>query len=495
MGAEKNIAIVGAGPGGLAAAMLLSSKGYNVSVYEKSGKVGGRNASITGNGFTFDTGPTFLMMKFVLENLFAGVGRDINKYLTFVRLDPMYRLMFKDKNLFITPDTDRMKAEIEKYFPGESGGLNMFKRKEHTRFEHLYPCLESDYSSLGKLFSEKLFKALPYLSLGKSVYDELGTYFKSEELKLAFTFQAKYLGMSAWHCPALFTMLPFIEHEMGIFHVKGGLNKISDAMAKVIEENGGRIYLNTPVDKIIKHNGKAIGVKLASGENKPADAVIINADFASAMLNLFDPGELKKYNKEKIDSMRYSCSTFMMYLGLKKTYKDIAHHSIIFAKDYKKNVTEIFETKTISADISFYIQNASVSDETLAPQGKSAIYVLVPVPNMTSGIDWPFEKAAFRDLVLRTIEERTEFKDIRQNIEFEHITTPDIWQNEKDVYNGATFNLAHNIGQMLYFRPHNRFEECKNCYITGGGTHPGSGLPTIYESAVISAGLLEEDLR
>lgn len=494
MSSKKHIVVVGAGPGGLSAAMLLAAKGYRVSVYEKDDRPGGRNAPIRLNGFTFDTGPTFLMMKGILDGLFAAAGKRTEDLLECVRLEPMYRLLFADKTLMVSGDTDRMKAEIEKYFPGESGGLDIFKQKEKTRFNKLFPCLEQDYSSWPKLFSANLWKALPHLSLGNTVYEELGKYFKSEDLKLAFTFQAKYLGMSAWRCPALFTMLPFIEHDQGVFHVKGGLNQISRAMADVVEEYGGKIHFNTPVKQLVKTRNQITAAILEDGSQIQADAFIINADFAHSMSTLFQPGVLKKYTPKKLQDMTYSCSTFMLYLGLDKTYPQLPHHNIIFAKDYHQNVQEIFETKTLSRDISFYVQNACVTDPSLAPQGQSTLYVLVPVPNNTSGIDWPAEKQRFRQQVLQTIEARTELKDLRRHIVAEKIICPSDWTQNHNVYQGATFNLAHQISQMLYWRPHNRFEEANNCYIVGGGTHPGSGLPTIYESAKISAALIQEDL-
>ena len=180
----------------------------------------------------------------------------------------------------------------------------------------------------------------------------------------------------------------------------------------------------------------------------------------------------------------------MLYLGVNKEYKDIAHHSIIFAKDYKQNVDEITKSMILSEDFSFYVQNASVTDKTLAPNGKSTIYVLVPVPNNKSHIDWDKEKQPFRDRIIEALETRGGYVGLKDNIEVEKIVTPQDWTDNHAVYLGATFNLAHNVGQMLYLRPHNEFEEFGNCYLVGGGTHPGSGLPTIYESGRISAEMI-----
>jgi phytoene desaturase len=229
-------------------------------------------------------------------------------------------------------------------------------------------------------------------------------------------------------------------------------------------------------------------VVLAGGEEVRADEVIINADFAYSMANLTEQ-KLAKYTKARLDKMKYSCSTFMLYLGVDKLY-DIPHHNVFFADKYRENIEDIFHNGKLTEDMSFYIQNASITDPTLAPGGHSTIYVLVPVANRSFGIDWVVEKDKYEEKVLAAIEARTELKDLRSHIKVKKVITPDDWQDSYNVYNGATFNLAHNLGQMLYFRPRNKFECLENCYLVGGGTHPGSGLPTIYESGRISSEMI-----
>jgi phytoene desaturase len=352
------------------------------------------------------------------------------------------------------------------------------------------PCLARDYSSLQSFVSPTLMRAVPQLGLGKSVFQNLSRYFNDEKLILAFTFQSKYLGMSPWECPALFTMLPYVEHKFGIFHVQGGLNQISVAMARVIRELGGSIHLSEPIKSLTFEGDAVTGVELQDGERQGADAVVLNADFGYAMTHLVPPERLKKYRPEKLAQKEFSCSTFMMYLGLKKPVP-MAHHTIVFAKDYERNIRDIFTDKVLPQDdFSFYVQNAAATDPTLAPEGKAPLYVLAPVPNQSSGIDWRAEAPAFRRRLLRLIEERTPLRDLEADIEVERIITPADWQGRQNVHLGATFNLSHKFSQMLYWRPHNEFEEFRNCYLVGGGTHPGSGLPVIYESARISSDLI-----
>lgn len=487
----KKIIIVGAGPGGLTAGMILAKQGFQVTFYEKEKQVGGRNGKIQLKDYCFDIGPTFLMMLPVLEEVFQLAGRRAHDYLKMTKLEPMYRLSFdKDKELLASSDSEKMQKELERFSKGSSLDYLKYLKREKKKFETLMPCLKVPYSKWTDLLRWQLIRSIPYLDIHKTLMETLGDYFKDPFVRTAFTFQAKYIGMSPWKAPGLFSMISYIEHGGGVFHVEGGLHKISEAMAKVVEEHGGTINLGTPVKRVLIENNKAVGVELADGTFDKADDVILNADFAYAMTHLVPEQERKKYDNKTLKNKEYSCSTFMLYLGVKKEFPDIPHHSIVFAKDYKKNVEEIAETQILSEDFSFYVQNASVTDPTLAPKGKSTLYVLIPVPNNESHIDWESEKEKIKERLIKAMEERGGYKDLRENIEESFVITPSDWENKRHVYKGATFNLSHKLSQMLIFRPHNEFEDFKNAYLVGGGTHPGSGLPTIYESGRISAELI-----
>ncbi len=486
---KRRVVVVGAGPGGLTAAMVLAQRGFDVLVLEKEEKIGGRNAEVVLGDYRFDLGPTFLMMKFLLDELFEEGGRKLSDYLDCRAMDPMYQLVFADKQMLVRSRPADMKAEIEKAFPGEGASLDRFYEREKVRFKKLYPCLQKPYGNLTDLISPTLMAAAPHIAAGRSLYDVLSDYFVSEELRLAFTFQSKYLGMSPWDCPGLFAMIPYTEHAHGVYHVMGGLCRISDALAKAAKEEGAEIRTSSPVKRVLLEGRKACGVELASGERIPADDVVINADFGHAMTTLFGPDTLKKYTPQRVSEQEYSCSTYMMYLGVDRTY-DTEHHMIVFAEDYKKCLEDISHNKVLSDEVSLYVRNSVVTDPGVAPPGHSALYILAPVPNNTSGIDWEAHKSEFRERILDLLEQRTPYKDLRQHIQKELVVTPLDWQNKRSVHLGATFNLAHSWRQMLVFRPHNQFEEFDSCYLVGGGTHPGSGLPTIFESARISAGLI-----
>jgi phytoene desaturase len=429
------------------------------------------------------------MMKHILDGVFDSCGRDSKDYLKFKLLDPMYELYFKDFNVKMSSDKEKMKSEINRVFPGKGSGIDKFYSREKKRYKKIIENLYKNYSSITSFLSPKLIAALPSFFLGGSIFDNLGNYFKDEKLRVCFTFQSKYLGMSPWDCPAAFTMIPFVEHEYGIYHVMGGLNQISKAMAKVVEEENGEIINGQAVEKIQTNGNKVTGVQLENGKKMKFDKIIVNADFGYAMSSLLEPNLVKKYSPEKLENKKFSCSTYMIYWGLDKQFS-LPHHNIFFAEDYRKNIDDIQEGR-LSEDFSFYVQNASITDNTLAPKGKSTIYVLVPVPNNRSNIDWDSKESSFKEKIISKIEERTQIENIREHIEVEKTINPKQWEGDYNVYIGATFNLAHNLSQMLYFRPHNKCAKVKNLYLVGGGTHPGSGLPTIYISGIVTAGLIK----
>lgn len=483
---QKHVVVVGAGPGGLTAGMLLAHRGFKVTIVEKNDRVGGRNSEVRLGDYSFDLGPTFLHQKFCLDEIFAELGGKSEDHLEFVDLNPMTKLSWGETSMHTFSDKQKMAGEIERVFPGSSGGFLRYMHEQGAKFRAIYPCLQYPYHKLSAFLRPHLIKALPHVLTTRSVHDVLGDYFEDERLKLAFTFQAKYLGMSPWHCPALFSILSFTEYRYGVYHVQGGLNRISQAMADVFTAMGGELRLQSPVKQLI-HQGRDIsGVEFENGGRINADAVVVNADYGHAATRLFNG---RSVSEERMRSKRFSCSTFMMFLGLDKVYENEPHHHIIFADDYRANVADIQSERHVSDDMSIYVRNSCITDPHVAPAGKSGLYILVPTINTRHGYDWESNKEAYAEKILRRIEERTSMKDLRSHIVEQRIVSPQDWESSS-IFIGATFNLSHTLTQMLYFRPHNRYAGFNNCYLVGGGTHPGSGLPTIYESGRISANLI-----
>jgi phytoene desaturase len=493
MTSQKNIGVIGAGPGGLAAACLLQSRGFSVTLFESREKVGGRNSQISLGDFRFDTGPTFFLMPQVLAEIFQKSGKALEDYLKLKRLDPLYTLDFGD-GMTLQPRVSAKETaqEIAKLSPSDADAYILFRERQKNKFESILPTLKGNADSVTSLMKIESLKALPFLDL-KSVYGELAQYFQDERVRLMFTFQAKYLGMSPFECPSLFTILPHIEHDLGVWHPVGGCSAVSEALAKLFQDLGGNLRLNASVEKVVSQKGKINGLKLESGEFHSFDQYVMGADFAYGMRHLFQDSERKKYNNKKLETLKLSCSTFMMYLGLNKKL-DWPHHRIFFSTNYRKNLREIFDTFEVPQDPSFYVHNPSLLDETLAPEGCSSVYILVPVPRLRElgETNWDSLKIQYRNHILDVIQERTG-EDLRSLIVEEKIVTPLDWQEDYRVYKGATFSLSHTPDQLLFNRPHNQSEDFSNLYLVGGGTHPGSGLPTIFESGRIAADLITQN--
>ena len=490
----QKVVIVGAGPGGLAAAILLAKSGLEITVVEKRGTVGGRTSTIEQDGFKFDTGPTFFLYPRVLREIFAAAGRDLDEEVPMERLDPQYRLVFgSGGELLATPNIERMERAIAALNPGDATRLHLFFRDNRDKFERFTPFLETPFESWRDLARWDMLKMLPMLRPWRSLDADLRNYFHDDRIRLGFTFQSKYLGMSPFTCPSLFSILSFLEYEHGVFHPIGGCGAVSLAMARVAKDMGVKILLNEPVEEMLFTGRKASGVRTAS-RTLEADSVVVNADFAQAMQRLVPNNLRRRWTDKRIAGKNFSCSTFMMYLGIEGRYDDVAHHTIYLAKDYEQNLRDIEQLHTLSADPSFYVQNACVTDPTLAPNGMSTLYVLVPVTHESAKVNWAKQEEGFREVALQQLE-KIGIHDVKSRIRTEKRLTPATWQSDFGLYKGSTFSMAHSLRQMLHLRPHNRFEDLDGVYLVGGGTHPGSGLPVIFESARITSKLLLEDLR
>ncbi|MDX1644572.1 MAG: phytoene desaturase family protein [Thermoanaerobaculia bacterium] len=488
----KRVVIVGAGPGGLASAMLLASAGLDVTVIEKQDEVGGRTTTLVDEGFRFDLGPTFFLYPQVLRSVFESCGYDLDDEVEMTRLDPQYTLRFEDgARLRATPDLERLAAEIGKISPADAAGVEPYMRDNRAKLDAFKPILENPFNSLADTLRLPLLKLLPLMRPGSSVDRDLERHFSDPRVRLAFSFQSKYLGMSPFQCPSLFTILSFIEYEYGVFHPTGGCGAVTRTMARLAEELGAEIRLGEPVEEVLFSGRRATGVRTARRIYE-ADALVVNADFAHAMKSLVPDAKRRRWTDRKLAKKKYSCSTFMLYLGVEGEV-DLDHHTIFLADDYERNLTDIERDHRLSENPSFYVQNPSVTDPTLAPEGHSALYVLVPVTHQHGNVDWARDREPFRRRVYAKLAE-VGLGDLEDRVLTERVLTPANWEHDYDIYKGATFNLAHSLDQMLHLRPRNRFEDLDSVYLVGGGTHPGSGLPVIFESARISSRLLAEDL-
>ena len=492
MGKRPKVIVVGAGPGGLASAMLLSRSGCEVTIVERQTGVGGRTATIGDDEFRFDLGPTFFLYPRVLAEIFAACGRTLCDEVELIRLDPQYHLVFEQGgSLRGTSDIPRMQAEIAKLSPADAARFPQFLADNRRKLAAFRPILESPFNSRRDLLRPAVMKSLPQLRPMTSVDGDLRRYFKDPRVRLAFSFQSKYLGMSPFRCPSLFTILSFLEYEHGVWHPVGGCGAVTAAMARVCQEQNVALYLGESVQQVLFEGKKAVGVR-TDRQTLHADAVVINGDFAQVIRQIVPNAKRRSWSDAKIEKAKFSCSTFMMYLGIEGRCDQLEHHTIWLAKDYEKNLAEIESLHVLPANPSFYVANPCRTDPSMAPRGMSTLYCLAPVTHNRGTIDWAEEIPRFRALFLKQLA-KLGLTDIDKRIRYERIVTPHEWEHGYQIHRGATFNLAHGLDQLLHRRPHNRFQGLDNLYLVGGGTHPGSGLPVIFESARISSRLLLQD--
>lgn len=498
---QDGIAIIGAGPGGLAAAVLLAARGCQVTVYEANPEIGGRTGRLHKDGFTFDLGPTFFLMPHVLQEIFREAGRDLFEEVELRRLDPMYRLVIgqqgaEDVVLDACQDTEEMSRRIGAISPEDGRSFRSFIAHNRKKLDAAEPILRRPIRSTLDLVRPDAIRTLPLLNPHLSVHDLNSKYFSHPAVRLAVGFQSKYLGMAPMDCPSLFTILPYIEYEYGVWHPVGGCHALMRALARVLIDLGGTIRTGTPVESLEFEGDRVRGVRLggaSAGDTEGCDYVVMNADATWAMKNLIPQEFRGRETDERIDRKKYSCSTFMLYLGVEGEV-DLPHHTIRTAKTYEQNLEDISRDGgrlgTLSGDPSYYICNPTPLDPSSAPAGCSSLYVLMPTPNTKADIDWESESAPARERLLDRIESDLGLR-LRDRIRVEQRLTPDDWAR-MNINHGATFNLAHSLDQMLHKRPQNSLPGVENVCLVGGGTHPGSGLPVIFLSAQIAADMIAD---
>jgi len=489
---DRNVVIIGAGPGGLAAALQLAHAGLKVTILERQPYVGGRTSALRDQGFTFDRGPTFFLYPRILEEIFTSLGRDLYQEVPMRRLDPQYRLVFGSGGAIdATPNVEELQRQVAALCPRDAQRIADFLKDNRVKLDRFAPILENEVSSWTQLLSPEMLKLLPLVKVHKSLEQDLASYFSDQRVRLAFSFQSKYLGMSPYQCPSLFSILSFLEYEYGVFHPLGGCARVSERMAEIAREMGVDLRLGEEV-QALKFEGRRVVGATTSKAHYPCDALVINADFSRAMVRLV-PNHLRpRWNNQKLGKTRFSCSTYMLYLGV-RGHLDLPHHLIYFSRDYQQNLCDITQHYRLSEDPSFYLQSPCNTDPSLAPEGCSTLYCLIPTPHLHPNLDWKQEAPRMRALAYQQMA-RVGLTDLESRVVVEHQCTPEDWES-MEIYRGATFSMAHTLDQMLFLRPQNRFSDLQGVYLVGGSTHPGSGLPVIYSSSRISSRALLKDLN
>lgn len=491
----KKIIVIGAGVAGLSTAVRLQKLGYEVTLYEKDRQVGGKMNQIKTAGFTFDLGPTIVMMPEIYREVFEFCGKDPDDYISMKKVDPMLKLYFnKEEPIEFSNDLIELTKTLENISPEDTQGYFAFLADIYQRYTIAKEAfITKSFRGFWDFYNPKSLWAGIRLRTFSDAYTSISKFVKDDRLRKSLAFQTLYIGVSPYQGPSLYTIIPMIELFYGVYFIEGGMYTLATSLARLFEELGGKIVYETSVDEILIDNKIAKGIRIGK-EQVMADAIVCGADFPYAMKELI-PDERKrgKYTNKKIAKFEYSCSCFLMYLGLDKKYPEEHLHSIYFAEDFKKNVDDLFERGKLPDDPSFYLYRPSLMDDSLAPEGQEGLYVLVPVPELSKYEKWTEQTMqAYRQKIIRLLKEKTIFKDIDEHIVSETLITPKDFSERFNAYNGATFGLKPTLKQSNYYRPHNKFSAAENLYFCGSSTHPGAGVPIVMQSAKLA---VEELLR
>ncbi len=478
---QGKVVVVGAGAGGLSSAVHLAAQGWEVVIFEKEETPGGRLGAIESDGYRIDVGATILMMYDVFEQFFSGLGRDIKDYLELTRLNPCYHLNFTDGTM-MTPSNDLKHNldEIRAINPDDVEGYLKYLAQIHRRYMVArYNFIEKPMTRLRDFLNIKTLTSMLKLKTLNNMYADISRFVKDERVRISLTFQSIYLGISPYQAPSIYTLIPYVEHGLsGIWYPKGGMNSITRALVCLLEEFGGEIHLKSSVESITVENGQVKGVTLSTGKTVSADVVISNVDFPTTMQKLVPKQHRGGYTLPKFESMTNSCGCMMFYLGSKQRYNSLGVHNIYFTENYKKSLDQIFIEKVLPDDPAIYIYSPTRIDPCLAPEGEEIIYVLVPVPNMGSNVNWETEGKDYRRLVFEKLE-KCGLEGLRKNIVFEKYADPGTFSERFNTYQGAGFGLAPTLFQSGYFRPSIKSKKVSGLYYAGASVHPGGGVPVV----------------
>lgn len=476
--------VVGAGFGGLAAAIRLGARGYRVTVVDRLDKPGGRGYQFNQDGYTFDAGPSIVTALFCFEELWALCGRKMADDVTLIPMDPFYRIRFHDGFTFdCTGDHERMCAQIRALRPDDVAGYERF-------LDSCEPIYRIGFEELGdKPFDSiwdmaKCAPGMVRLRGDRSVYAHVARYVKDERLRFILSFHPLFIGGDPFRATCIYALISYLEREGGIHYVMGGTGKLVDGLAGLVRGQGGSFRLESTVAEILVDGGTAKGVRLEGGEVIDADVVVSNADVAWTYRHLLPQSARRKWTDARIDRLAYSNGLFVWYFGTDRRYDDVAHHTISLGPRYKGLIQDIFKHKKLADDFSLYLYRPSASDPSMAPEGGDSFYVLAPVPNLLGETDWTTEAEPFRRRVAKALSD-TLLPDLEQHVVVSKVTTPLDFRDRLLSYNGAGFSLAPLLWQSAWFRPHNRSEDVDRLYFVGAGTHPGPGLPGVVMSAKV----------
>ena len=481
-GGAPHAFVIGGGFGGLAAAIRLGARGYWVSVLEKLDRPGGRAYVHRQDGFAFDAGPTIVTAPFLFEELWDLCGRKMSDDVDLRPIAPFYRIRFHDGETFdYSGDTDAMEREVARFSPSDVKGYRRFMQVSEATYKAGFEDLgHVPFGSVGDML--RIAPQLARLHGHRSVYSIVAKHIKNERLRQVFSFHPLLIGGNPFSAPSIYCLIAHLERRWGVHFAMGGTGRLVDGLVKLIETQGGAVRCGTEVSEIIVEDGRATGVRLATGERMAADIVVSNADSAWTYKHLIPAKARWRWTDAKIERARYSMSLFVWYFGTRRQYPNVAHHTIMLGPRYKELLADIFKRKTLADDFSLYLHRPTATDPSLAPPGCDAFYVLSPVPHQQSGIDWTTMAEQYRRKIERHLTE-TLLPGLESEIVTSLMLTPRDFQDRLNSFRGAAFGLEPILTQSAWFCPHNKSEDIERLFLVGAGRHPGAGLPGVLSSA------------
>ena len=489
----RHCVIIGSGIGGLAVAAQLAHKGYHVTVLEKNAQPGGRAGVFSVDGLRFDMGPSWYLMPEVFERFFRDLGENINDYLTLEKLSPAYRVYFEgsDAPIDIYSDLKKDAATFEALEPGSTPKLKTYLARSKAQYQLILDnFLYAHYDSPRALLKLSVLKAAKAIPVFGTMQRYVSTYFKSDEIQKLLQYSLVFLGSSPYNAPALYNMMSHVEYTQGVFYPKHGIYEIVNSLLKLCEKYGVALRYSAPVAEILVKNGRATGVRLEDGTEIAADVVVSNADIHFTETKLL-PATARQHSEKYWERRVLAPSALLMYLGVRGELPTLQHHTLYFAKDWRKNFADIFDTPTWPENPSLYISNPSKTDPTVAPARTQNMFVLVPIGARVS--DTPKAREAYAESVLDRIAKIINVPDLKERITYKQLFGPSDFTERYNSYGGTALGLAHTFSQTAFWRPKSRSPKVANLYYVGANVHPGIGMPVCLISAHIASQRISKD--
>ncbi len=489
---HSNVLVIGAGFGGIAAALRMRAKGYTVTIVDRMQAIGGRAQVFQRGGFRHDAGPTLITAPFLFYELFELFGENLDDYLEFRPLDPWYRFYFHGGEQFnYRPSVESTNEEIERFCPEDVKGYADLLKASKAIFKIGYEKLaDKPFTKFWTMMAQ--VPSLLRLRSYKTVAQLVNGYIKHPLLRQAFSIHPLLVGGNPFTTTSIYSLIHYLERRWGVFFCMGGTGKLVDELRKLIERSGIRIILNTDIDEITINCGQATGARSVDGRVFTADRVICNGDPPTVYSQMLGPGQKRRKRALPESLTQYSMGLYVLFFGTKKVYSDMAHHTIWMGLRYKELLADIFERKILAEDFSLYIHRPTATDPSFAPPGCDSFYVLCPVPNLLANINWEEKGPYLRDRIVAALS-NTIMPKLETTISDDFWMTPEDFKSDYRSMHGAGFSIAPIFSQSAWFRYHNRDPHIANLYFSSAGAHPGAGMPGVLCSAKVVEALIEEE--